>query len=221
MMIRDSADETSFLFAGTTRALLVTSGRSAPGLVRYAKRLVRHPRIEIVLTDGDPASLKGIGQFSGHRLIVPAGVSVPRRLGSVTHVRDGDRIDIGRDQGERRVSLEVHALPGRRNDSITLLDPVSRVLFAGDALGVQGSRGLTLATSRDAFRTGLGAWRARTDGRYDTIYTAHNHQWLTRPGYVDAVHAAVSGAPVTSPQPGYQAFTSGTGEFLAWVFVPQ
>ncbi|MGC4806242.1 MBL fold metallo-hydrolase [Micromonospora sp. DT233] len=221
VLIRDSADETSLLLTGTTRALLVTSGRSAPGLLRYAKRLARHPRIEVVLTDGDPASLAGIGQFAGHRLIVPDGVTVPRRLGPVTRVGDGDRIDIGRDRAGRRVRLEVYALPGRCADSVTLLDPVSRVLFAGDALGVQGTRGLTLGTSPAAFRTGLRAWRARTDGRYDTIYTAHNHQWLTRPGYVDAVQAAVDGPPVASPQPGHQAFTSGAGEFLAWVFVPQ
>ncbi|WP_413775614.1 hypothetical protein [Micromonospora sp. RTGN7] len=64
-------------------------------------------------------------------------------------------------------------------------------------------------------------WAARCSQVVLTIYTAHDHQWLTRPGYVDAAQAAVSGPPVTSPQPSYEAFTSGAGEFLAWVFVPQ
>ncbi|GAA4727970.1 MBL fold metallo-hydrolase [Phytohabitans rumicis] len=221
VMIRDSADESAFLISGTERALLIASGRSAPGLIRYAKRLAGRSRLDVVLTDGDPASLDGIGQFDGQPLMAPAGVPVPRRRsGPVTYLRDGDRIGIGRDQAHRRVSLEVHALPGRRTDSITLLDPVSRVLFAGDALGIQGTRGLTLGSSRDAFRTALDVWRAKTTGRYDTIYTAHNHQWLTRPGYVDSLWAATTGQPVTSPQPGYDAFTSGSGELLAWVFVP-
>ncbi|MEU4657644.1 hypothetical protein AB0G32_27550 [Streptomyces sp. NPDC023723] len=220
VMIRDSADESAYLVVGTRRALLVASGRSAPGLARYAQRLIGHAHLEVVLTDGDPAGLDGVHRFDGLPLIVPTGVSVPRRSGSVTHVRDGDRLDIGRDRQQRGVSLEVHALPGRRTDSITLLDPVSRVLYASDALGVQGVRGLTLSTSRKAFATALDGWRAKTDGRYDTLYTAHNHQWLTRPGYTDSLHTAVHGPPVASPMPGYEAFSSGTGEFLAWVFVP-
>jgi glyoxylase-like metal-dependent hydrolase (beta-lactamase superfamily II) len=112
---------------------------------------------------------------------VPHGVRLPSGR-PVTYIRAGDRIGIGRDRAHRPVSLRVHALPGRRPGSITLLDPVSRVLLAGDALGVQGTRGLTLTTSRESFLAALGAWRAETDGHYDTLYTAHNHQWLTRPG---------------------------------------
>ncbi|MFD5629004.1 hypothetical protein [Streptomyces sp. NPDC127072] len=221
VMIRDSADESAYLVVGSRRALLVASGRSAPGLARYARRLTGSSRLEVVLTDGDFAVADGVGRFDGFPLIVPAGVPVPRRSAPVTYIRAGDRLDIGRDRAHRGVSLEVHALPGRRADSLTLLDPVSRVLYAGDALGVQGVRGLTLSTSREVFATALDGWRAKTDGRYDTLYTAHNHQWLTRPGYVDSLHTAVHGPPVASPMPGYEAFTSGTGEFLAWVFAPR
>lgn len=85
---------------------------------------------------------------------MPHGVRLPSGR-PVTYIRAGDRIGIGRDRAHRPVSLRVHALPGRRPGSITLLDPVSRVLLAGDALGVQGTRGLTLTTSRESFLAAL------------------------------------------------------------------
>jgi len=41
------------------------------------------------------------------------------------------------------------------------------------------------------FDTALKAWRAKTDGRYDVVYTAHNYQWFTSPAYVDQVYMFV------------------------------
>ncbi len=92
--------------------------------------------------------------------------------------------------------------------------------FAGDALGTQGAAGLTLSGSLEEFGTALTEWRSETSGAYDTLYTSHNHQWHTRPAYVDSIQTAVASEPVTSPRPGYEAYRAGTGEALAWVFVP-
>ncbi|MFD1824624.1 hypothetical protein [Mumia zhuanghuii] len=220
VMIRDSAEESSFLVRGTNKAVLITSGRAAPGLARYAQRLVRSRRLDVVLTSGDPAGIAGIRNFAGHDVWVPKGAEVGRQHRHVRTLRPGDSIDLGRDTDGRRVRLAVDALPGVRDDAVTLLDPVSRVLFAGDALGTQGAAGLTLSGSLEEFGTALTEWRSETSGAYDTLYTSHNHQWHTRPAYVDSIQTAVASEPVTSPRPGYEAYRAGTGEALAWVFVP-
>ena len=103
---------------------------------------------------------------------------------------------------------------------------MSRVLYAGDALGTQGTDGLVLSSSLADFADALQAWRGDTDTRYDTLYTSHNYQWFTRPAYVDSLQAAAAaglagdGAYVPSPLPGYRALTSGTADVTAWIHVP-
>ncbi|GGJ53124.1 hypothetical protein [Streptomyces brasiliensis] len=220
VLIRDSANETSFLMRGSQRALLITSGRSKPGVAEYAAGIAGPgAKLDVLITDGDPAGLAGLSQFDGYDLFAPKGVSVPSRRGSITYLVDGDTIDLGKDSGGRRVKLQVDVLPGRRPEAITVLDPVSRALFTGESLGTQGTDGLTLGTTVAAFTKALATWRTCTDGHYDTIYTAHNYQWVTRPAYVDSLQAAADADPVaTSPVPGYKARTSGTGELLAWLF---
>lgn len=221
VMIRDNADESSYFIRGTERALLITSGRTAAGIVDYAKTIAGHGRIDVAILDGEPVSIAGLAQFDGLRLFAPAGVSIPTRKGQVTALAHGDSLTLGKDGAGRTVALEVLALPGARPDSLTLLDAVSRVVFAGDALGIQGARGLVLSSTVAGFGTQLAAWRQLTDGRYDTLYTAHNHQWLTRPGYVASLATAAANAPATNqPRPGYRAYTSGSGELLAWIFEP-
>ena len=205
------------LMHGSSRAVLVTSGRAASGLVRYAQRLLGGQRPEVVLTSASPEAIAGLESFRGITVHVPAGGGTTKQAKTST-IADGDTIDLGRDDAGRTVSLEVHALAGAHASAITLLDRTSRVLFAGDALGTQGTPGLTLPTSAAQYREALTAWRASTDGAYDTLYTSHNHQWVTRPGYVDSLEAATTSALVTSPVPGCTARTAGTGELLAWVF---
>ncbi|HVK34648.1 MAG TPA: MBL fold metallo-hydrolase [Microlunatus sp.] len=124
-------------------------------------------------------------------------------------IETGDTIDLGRDSARRRVHLEVPPLGGHATEGLTLLDPVSRVLYAGDSLGTQGTAGLILTSTLAQFTTALASWRSGTDRRYDTLYTAHNHQWFTRPAYVDSLAAAAAagladdGAYAASPLPGH------------------
>lgn len=183
-------------------------------------------RLDIVVTSDDADQIGGLDQFPKSTVYVPekaelSGLksSLRRRIVRVGH---GDSIDLGNDADGRPVSLVVHALPGHNASCITLLDATSRVLFSGDALGTQGVDGLVLGTSRENFVAALSVWRAATDGQYDTLYTAHNHQWFTRPAYVDSVAAALTAPPSTPtpPKPGYTSYTAGITDVLAWVHVP-
>ena len=97
------------------------------------------------------------------------------------------------------------------------------MLLSGDALGEQfNGGGLILRDTLARFDTALKAWRAKTDGRYDAVYTAHNYQWFTSPAYVDQVQQAVTlglgGAatlPTTRPA-GYQMVRStGAADIVA------
>jgi glyoxylase-like metal-dependent hydrolase (beta-lactamase superfamily II) len=223
VMIRDSANETSFLVRGTRRAALITSGLAARGLVRYAQHLERRHRVEVVLTcDADQARDR-LHRFAGHRVwVVGEKSSWRRRGGDDARVVDpGTVIDLGRDTSGRHTGLRTDILSGSDGGSATLLDEVSRALFAGDALGTEGTQGLVLDRPAAEFAPDLEQWAGRTAGAYDTVYTAHNHQWFTPPGYVDALRAALAAPPVSSPRPGHRAWTSGSGSSVAWVFEPE
>ena len=150
-----------------------------------------------------------------------------RRYPNLVRVEAGDTIDLGRDSARRRVHLEVHPLAGHATEGLTLLDPVSRVLYAGGSLGTQGTAGLILTSTLAEFTTSLPSWRSGTERRYDTLYTAHNHQWFTRPAHVDSLAAAAAagladdGAHVASPLPGHRGLTSGMTDVTAWIHVPR
>ena len=55
---------------------------------------------------------------------------------------------------------------------------------------------MILNTPLADFITALAAWRAKTDGKYDVVYTAHNYQWFTLPLFVDQLQAAAAKGPV-------------------------
>jgi len=228
LMIRDSANESMYLVRGSERAVLIGSGRGTPGILHFARRWSRGMRLELVLTSDDPGQVGGLSQFRHHHVHLPRGAAIPTAgLKSVSYVGEGDTIPLGTDTAGRAVALEVHALGGHSPSGITLLDPVSRVLFSGDALGEQGPGGLILNTSLPSFAAELAAWRSRTDGRYGVVYTAHNYQWFTSPSYVDQVQAAVldgiaRGESAYVPgRPGFRTLRSGgAADIAAYVLLP-
>ncbi|MGJ6978960.1 MBL fold metallo-hydrolase [Aestuariimicrobium soli] len=231
-LIRDHGNRSLYLMRGSKRALLIGTGVGSPGLLAFVRRTLAGSGVplEVIVTSGDDDQLGGLEQFRGCTVHAFEGTDLGtgRTTGVVRH-RAGDVIDLGRDSSGRTVGLEVQPLPGHSSDAITLLDATSRVLFAGDALGTQGgsSAGLVLSSSDLAgYQAALSGWRAHTDGAFDTLYTAHNHQWFTRPAYVDSVATAVAagvsnpGAFVASPLPGHRGLTAGTGDVQAFVHVP-
>ncbi|NHC45085.1 MBL fold metallo-hydrolase [Motilibacter aurantiacus] len=228
LMIRDSANQSMYLVRGSERAVLIGSGRGTPGLMHFARRWSRGTELELVVTSDDPGQIGGLSQFRHNHVHLPRGASIPTTgLTSYSYVGQGNSIPLGTDAAGRPVALEVHALPGHSPTGITLLDPVSRVLFSGDALGEQGPGGLVLDSSLQEFAAALAAWRSRTDGRYGVVYTAHNHQWLTSPAYVDSVQAAVLDGIARGPaayvpgRPGFHTLRSpGAADVVAYVLLP-
>jgi hypothetical protein len=148
-------------------------------------------------------------------------------LSNVSSVGAGDVIDLGVDGAGRPARIEVQPLSGHSKTGITLLDVSDRALLSGDALGEQfNGGGLILRDTLARFDTALKAWRAKTDGRYDVVYTAHNYQWFTSPSYVDQVQQAVTtgltggdAATIPSVRPaGYRMIRStGAADIVASV----
>jgi glyoxylase-like metal-dependent hydrolase (beta-lactamase superfamily II) len=104
-------------------------------------------------------------------------------------------IDLGVDRAGRPARIEVEPLTGHSEKGLTLLDVNDRVLLSGDALGAQApDGGLILNSSLADFAAALKAWRGRTDGKYDVIYTGHNFQWFTLPEFVNQMNTALTKA---------------------------
>lgn len=87
-------------------------------------------------------------------------------------------IDLGLDLAGRPLRLEVHPFgpEGRR----TLVEPVNRLAFVGEALGPADlAAGWTPPGGAAAYAAALARWRAATDGRYDLVYTGDRLAYAT------------------------------------------
>lgn len=229
-LIRDYGNQSMYLVQGSQKALLIGTGEGTPGLAAFVRGLAGARPLEVVVTSDDAGQTGGLSQFAAMPLYVPRGMPVAGAR-EVRAVGDGDRIELGLDRAGRPLALEVHALGGHSRFGLTLLDATNRILFSGDALGTQASdAGLILTQPLREFADGLSAWRAKTDGRYDVVYTAHNYQWFTPAGYVDEVAAAVArgtaeGERAFTPSvrmPGARMIRSSGGpEVVASIVLPQ
>jgi glyoxylase-like metal-dependent hydrolase (beta-lactamase superfamily II) len=187
-LIRDGANNTLYLIKGSTKALLVGTGTGTPGLAAFVGRLTGDLPLEVIVTSNDRVQTGGLAQFTGRVIHVPRGAGLAGHA-----VASGDTIDLGVDAAGRPAQIEVQSLSGHSKTGITLLSVSDRVLLSGDALGEQfNGGGLILHDTLPDFDAALRAWRPKTDGRYDSVYTAHNFQWYTSPAFVDQVQQAVT-----------------------------
>jgi len=149
-----------------------------------------------LLKGSDRAAL--IGSDSGSpgldALIARLAGSLPLDVvltGKTGHLRDADVLNLGTDDAGRAVQLEVIAFGVQP----TLLDLNDRILFTGEALGMQGpDAGLMAQSDYAEYSKTLDAWRKRSDGRYDILYTGRNSEWFTSPAYVDELAKVVNRA---------------------------
>ena len=223
-LLRDNLATSLYLLKGSRRALLVGTGRGTKGTAAWVRKLVGRLPLDVVLTSDDPEQTGGISQFRSETIHVAASARLPRELRRrVREVRAGHVFDLGRDAAGRPARVEVHPLPGHSLLGLTLLSVSDRILLSGDALGEQtGDGGLVLRDAPAAFDAAFRAWRGRTDGRYDAVYTARNYQWHTAPAFVDRVQEALGIALAGGPTvpsvrpPGYQMVrSSGPNDVIA------
>ena len=210
-LIRDEAGNSLYLIAGSTKALLVGTGSGAPGFSNFVKKLAGSVPVSVIVTSDDPGQTGGLGQFSAGTVYLPEGM--PKGpLPHVTYVSQGSAISLG------SATVLVEPLSGHSPTGLTLLDAGDRVLLSGDALGAQSADGgLILHSSLSDFAAALKAWRARTDGKYDVVYTAHNPQWFTLPTFVDQL----SSAAATIAEPGRKIIRSTGGpDVVASIVLP-
>jgi glyoxylase-like metal-dependent hydrolase (beta-lactamase superfamily II) len=206
-LIRDGSNNSLYLIRGSAKALLVGTGSGSPGLAAFVYRLIGSTPPEVIVTSDDAGQIGGLVQFAANRIYLPKGANIPRTgLTNVVEVTTGDTIDLGTDMANRPVKIQIEGLTGHSATGLTLLDVSDRALLSGDALGTQSARdGLILNSPLPDFVAALAAWRARTDGKYDVVYTAHNYQWFTSPTFVDSLHAqAAKGPPDDSKVMGLQ-----------------
>jgi glyoxylase-like metal-dependent hydrolase (beta-lactamase superfamily II) len=184
--IREGSD-TLYLVKGSAKALLVGTGSGAPGAEAFVSRLAGTTPVEVVVTSDDKGQVGGLSQFSSKKVYLPKGSSIPKGgLTNVAEVGRGDTIDLG------GVTIQVEPLAGHSPTGLTLLDVSDRVLFGGDALGMQAADGgLILNSSLEGFAAALAAWSERTNGRYDVVMTSRNYQWQIAAAYVAQLQALV------------------------------
>jgi glyoxylase-like metal-dependent hydrolase (beta-lactamase superfamily II) len=198
-LIRDGSNDSLYLIRGSAKALLVGTGAGVPGLATFVSRLIGSVPLEVIVTSDDPGQIGGLMQFAADKVYVPKGAAISPKMGltNVSEVGAGDTISLGTDTAGRPVTIQVEPLASHSATGLTLLDVNDRVLLSGDALGAQSViDGLVLNTPLADFVTALAAWRAKTDGKYDVVYTAHNFQWFTLPAFVDQLQAAAVKGPV-------------------------
>jgi glyoxylase-like metal-dependent hydrolase (beta-lactamase superfamily II) len=198
-LIRDGSNNSLYLIRGSAKALLVGTGAGVPGLATFVSRLIGSVPLEVIVTSADPGQIGGLMQFATDKIYIPKDAPIPAPFGltSVSEVGAGDTISLGTDSANRPVTIQVEPLAGHSATGLTLLDVSDRVLLSGDALGTQSATdGLLLNTPLADFVTALSAWRAKTDGKYDVVYTAHNFQWFTLPAFVDQLQAAAVKGPM-------------------------
>lgn len=156
-----------FLLEGEKKALLIDTGKTAPGALELAASLTSLPII-LANTHADPDHTSGNASFDSfymsaseeenYRFHGGSGVLIP--------VSEGDVIDLG---GR---TLEVIDIPGHTPGSIALLDISKRTLYAGDS--VQDGNIYMFGTRRDtaAYLDSMRHLRSYTD-RFDTVYPCH------------------------------------------------
>ncbi len=201
-LIRDDANNSLYLIRGSTKALLIGTGSGAPGLAAFVSRLTGSVPLEVIVTSDDPGQIGGLSQFTSNKVYLPKGATIARtslrNASEVIHeVTQGDTISLGIDTAGRPATIQVEPLSGHSATGLTLLDVSDRILFSGDALGSQsGTDGLILNSPVPDFAAALAAWRSRTDGKYDAVYTAQNFQWFTLPAFVDQLQSIAAKGPV-------------------------
>ena len=195
-LIRDNANTSMYLIKGSTRALLVGAGRGTPGTAKLARKLAGPLPLDVVVTSDDPDQLGGLSQFHETDIYAAAGVSLPDTLPKRKKtVEAGHVFNLGTDSAGRPALVEVVPLTGHSDAGLTLLSVSDRILFGGDALGEQFSGGgLFLRATPAAFDVAFRAWRTKTNGRYDIVYTARNSAWYTSPVFVDKIQEALGKA---------------------------
>jgi glyoxylase-like metal-dependent hydrolase (beta-lactamase superfamily II) len=126
---RKDVSSSIYLIVGTTKSLLLDTGKSVLDLTSVIKRLTDLP-FELALTHGHHDHTSAIGEFD--HLYMHAGdrYLIPDYKGTVIDIDAGYRFDLG-DRAIEVVDLIAHT-PG----SIGFLDPVGHRLFTGDALGM-------------------------------------------------------------------------------------
>ncbi len=193
ILIRDGSNNSLYLIKGSTRALLVGTGSGSPGLARFVARLAGRVPVDVAILSADAGQVGGLQQFPTAKAYIPRGSGIT--LGAHQTAMEIGRGDVilMTDASNGPLAIEVAPLSGHSRTGLTLLDMSDRILLSGDALGTQAADGgLILHDNLASFSEALRAWRAQTDGRYDIVYTAHNYQWLTIPGFVDQLQSAVT-----------------------------
>ena len=199
VQISDWDNDRMYVVSGTERALLIDAGFGTGDLVGLVERLVQGLPLDVVITHGHPDHVAQMGQFQDrcaiymHAADLPMAKLFQERMGfqydleRIKTVREGQIFDLG---GRK---LRVYEVPGHSAGSIVLLDEVSGLCFAGDAVGSNRPT-ITDAVwlqfpSAPAVDVILSAWqvfRSKVAGKLTAIYTGHNGDALGE-AYLDSL----------------------------------
>jgi glyoxylase-like metal-dependent hydrolase (beta-lactamase superfamily II) len=228
-LIRGAHSETLYLLIGSRAALLIAPAAPDKALETLIGPLTHGKRLEVALMSGRNDSVGGFSELAAARVYAASNELLKSIKCEKRRVHNGAMIDLGYDTGGHPLRLEAHLFTIHGRSKLTLLDESDRIMFSGDALGMQGADGgITLGRSDTDIRAALAGWRRKTDGKYDLVYTSGNYQWFTSAIYVDEFSQAIERAAVHDAQhvkpstvhPGFSVYTSdGSRDVVASVLI--
>lgn len=158
-----------FVLAGKEKALLVDSGMTGLDARAEAERVTNLP-VELFNTHADPDHISGNRAFDSFYMH-PAEAFLYHKMhhgtGKIIPVYEGDVLELG----ERK--LEVLHVPGHTPGSVTLLDPLNRILIGGDPIQEDGDIFMFgMHRDMESYVLGLKHLWERSE-EFDSIYPSH------------------------------------------------
>lgn len=174
--IRDySGFNFAYIVKGKNKVALIDTTMGEGNLRAVVERHADGLPVELIVTHGHVDHASSANQFKTVYMNRKDNGSLPKQVdpSSFTDIKSGDLFDLG------GVTLQAYALPGHTPGSMVFVCPAKRLLFTGDAVGTQSSKGglwlqLPGCLYVDEYQAVLKGFIAGTAGQYDSIFTGHN-----------------------------------------------
>jgi glyoxylase-like metal-dependent hydrolase (beta-lactamase superfamily II) len=131
--------------------------------------------VELILTHGHVDHVLSANQFETVYMNRKDDATLPKSVNpsSFKNIESGDTFDLG------GTTLKAYSLPGHTVCSMVFICAEKLLLFTGDAVGTQSSKGglwlqLPGCLYVDEYQAVLKDFIAKTKGTYDSILTGHN-----------------------------------------------
>lgn len=176
ILIRDyTGFNCAYLVKGKAKAALIDTAMGEGSLKAIVEKHTGNLSVELLLTHGHLDHVMSANQFDTVYMNRKDDGRLPKQV-DPSHFRDiksGDVFDLG------GITLRAYDLPGHTPGSMVFVSPEMRILFSGDAVGTQSTKGglwlqLPGCLYVDEYQAVLKSFIAKTEGQFDSVLTGHN-----------------------------------------------